>query len=147
MHYGYIGRVVGFSEKKLIDGAAVAQAVDDLIKEIGRNRIENISESIISLDFNRALETLAEIANDPELRQKLQEIYEKVKQGDIAGLDNDDDSGSILLGSERLYDKYGNGFVVSQETREFIIGIIRRRRKYARNSDLKLDAIEGICAT
>ncbi|NJL89328.1 MAG: hypothetical protein HC916_05635 [Coleofasciculaceae cyanobacterium SM2_1_6] len=95
--------------------------------------------------YAETLETLAEIANDPALRQKLQEIYEKVKQGDIAGLDNDDDSGSILLGSERLYDKYGDGFVVSKETREFIIGIIRRRRKYAPNSDLKLDAIEGIC--
>ncbi|NJL89489.1 MAG: hypothetical protein HC916_06555 [Coleofasciculaceae cyanobacterium SM2_1_6] len=146
MHYGYIGKVVGFSEKKLIYGAAVAQAVDDLIKKIGRNRIDELVENIISRDFNRALETVVEIANDPELRQKLQEIYEKVKQGDIAGLDNDDDSGSIVLGSERLYDKYGDGFIDSKETREFIIGIIRRRRKYAPNSDLKLDAIEGICA-
>jgi hypothetical protein len=62
-----------------------------------------------------------------------------------AGLDNDDDSGSILLGSEHLYNKYGDGFVVSQETREFIIGIIRKRRKYDPNSKMKLDAIEGIC--
>ncbi|NJL82979.1 MAG: hypothetical protein HC890_08510 [Chloroflexaceae bacterium] len=35
MHYGYIGRIVGFTERELIDGAAVAQAVDDLINEIG----------------------------------------------------------------------------------------------------------------
>lgn len=146
MHYGYIGRVVGFSETELIYGAAVAQALDDLIKKVGDDRIKNLAESIISLDINRALETVIEIANDPELRQKLREIYEKVKQGNIAGLDNDDDSGSILLGSERLYDKYGDGFIDSKETREFIIGIIRRRRKYAPNSDLKLDAIEGICA-
>ena len=63
-----------------------------------------------------------------------------------AGLDNDDDSGSIVLGSERLYDKYGDRFVVSQESREFIIGIIRRHRKYDPNSKMKVDAIEGICA-
>ena len=145
MHYGYIGKVVGFSEKELIDGAAVAQAVDDLMKKIGRDKIDNLVEGIISLDLKDALETIVEIANDLALRQKLQEIYEKVKQGDIAGLDNDDDSGSILLGSERLYDKYGDGFVVSKETREFIIGIIRKRRKYDLNSKMKLDAIEGIC--
>jgi len=145
MHYGYIGRVAGFSKKELIDGAAVAQAVDDLIEKIDKDRIKKLAESIVSFDLSEALETLVEI-NDPELRQKLREMYEKVRQGDIAGLDNDDDSGSILLGSERLYDKYGDGFIDSKETREFIIGIIRRRRKYAPNSDLKLDAIEGICA-
>ena len=64
----------------------------------------------------------------------------------ITGLDNDDDSGSISLGSERLYEKYGDRFVVSKETREFITGIIRRRRKYDPNSKMKLDAIEGVCA-
>ncbi len=146
MHYGYIGRVVGFSEKELIYGAAVAQAVDDLLKKADKDRIENLAESIVSFDLNEAVETLIEIANDPALRQKLREIYEKVTQGNIAGLDNDDDSGSILLGSERLYDKYGDGFIDSKETREFIIGIIRRRRKYDPNSKMKLNAIEGICA-
>lgn len=146
MHYGYIGRVIGFSEKELIYGAAVAQAVDDVTQKIGSARIKKLAESIVSLDLKEALEILVEIANDPALRQQIQEIYEKVKQGDIAGLDNNDDSGSILLGSERLYDKYGDGFIDSKETREFIIGIIRRRRKYDPNSKMKVDAIEGICA-
>jgi len=147
MHYGYIGRVVGFSEQELYVGAAIAQAVDDLRKPI-RDQFKRIAEGITASDPNKVTEALKELVEDKELREELKEIYQKLKNsgGDLSVLDNADDSGSIMLGAERIYEEYGDNFTNTEESRQFILEIVRRRRKYSQGSILKVDGKEGICA-
>ena len=96
------------------------------------------------MDRQRAWTALGDLLSDQTIRQELKRIYDAVKQEGIAGLDNDDDSSSILLGSGRLYDEYGDTFTNTENARELILDIVRRRRKYAPNSQLKKDAPEGL---
>ncbi|NJN74196.1 MAG: hypothetical protein HC799_16040 [Limnothrix sp. RL_2_0] len=148
MHYGYIGKVAGFTEKELIGGAGLAQVIDDLIKasEKDFNRLIGIANDIVSLDPDKAWNALRDLITDTDIQEVLTQVYERFRQEGITGLDNNDDSGSVLLGSDRLYDEYADGFVSSESSREFILGIVRRRRKYSPNSQLKKDAPEDICS-
>ncbi|OKH19732.1 polymorphic toxin type 44 domain-containing protein [[Limnothrix rosea] IAM M-220] len=148
MHYGYIGKVAGFTDKELLGGAALAQAGDDSLSAIEQDIKEliNLAVNITSQDLAQSWAALLQLITNTNTLKTLKDIYDRFQQAGIAGLDNDDDSGSISLGSDRLYDSYLDNFINDDSSREFILNMVRRRRKYSPNSELKQDAPEGICS-
>lgn len=144
MHYGYVGRVAGFTNTELINGAAIAQAIDDILDTI-KQSLDKIIEGITQFDPSKVRKGFKEIEENVALRKKLKEIFKKLKDKNISGLDNPDDTGSIRLGSEGVYDMYGNSFTNTKESRQFMLDLIRKRRRYSKGSNVKIDAKEGVC--
>ncbi len=119
LHYGYVGRVAGFTRTELLRGAALAQVISDTIEDV-REDLRTLGLALVSSDGATARDALGQLIEDDALRGVLESVSALVTGAGDEGADQ----AAIQLGL-KLHETMGDDFENDSAGQARLLALVR----------------------